>query len=653
MKINKIKINSYGKLKNKEINLENNLNIIYGKNESGKSTLLKFILNIFYGASRNKKGRDISDFEKYKPWDSEEYSGKLTYELDNENKYEIYREFNKKNPKIFNEKGEDILKEFNIDKSKGSEFFFEQTQISEDMFLATSIAMQQEVKIEKGSQNILIQKISNLVETGEDNISYKKAVEKINKMQLDKIGTDRSREKPINIVQKNIEINEQKINELKKYENIQYEIEEEKNILKNNLEKNEIKNNLLKEIKILKERNNLENEKIKIKEKILEENKNKINEIKNKIEKINNKLLEEKNNKNNSNENYEKNKLNKKLNIFFILLILINILWIIFIPKIIENKIIKYIFLLTVPTYLIFAIFLKNKLNKKIKILENNENKNIEKINSEKNNLENEQKIYENNLEQIINEINKIKLENNINNNLEENKLINKYEKNIEKNEINNLLKIENINEKINLLENQINNSKIEINKLELKKDNIEPELEKLVSLEEELFSLKNQYENLKKTNESIELVKELLSKAYEKMKNSVSPRFTEKLSNNISKITKGKYCKLYFNDEQGLIVELNNGNYIPAERLSIGTIDQLYLSLRLAMLDEISKEKVPIILDEPFAYYDDERLKNILIYLSTEFSDRQIIILTCTNREKKILEEKNIQFNFVTMGTE
>ena len=51
MKINKIKINSYGKLKNKEINLENNLNIIYGQNESGKSTLLKFILNIFYGAS--------------------------------------------------------------------------------------------------------------------------------------------------------------------------------------------------------------------------------------------------------------------------------------------------------------------------------------------------------------------------------------------------------------------------------------------------------------------------------------------------------------------------------------------------------------------------------------------------------------------------
>ena len=224
MKINKIKINSYGKLKNKEIKLKNNINIIYGKNESGKSTLLKFILNIFYGTSKNKKGRDISDFEKYKPWDADDFSGKLSYELDNKNKYEIYREFNKKNPNIFNEKGEEITKEFNIDKNKGSEFFYEQTQISEDMFLATSVAMQQEVKIGRDTQNILIQKISNLLETGEDNISYKKAVDKLNKMQLEKIGTERSREKPINIIRKNIDADEQKINELKKYENIQYEI---------------------------------------------------------------------------------------------------------------------------------------------------------------------------------------------------------------------------------------------------------------------------------------------------------------------------------------------------------------------------------------------------------------------------------------------
>lgn len=650
MKINKIKINSYGKLKNKEINLEKNLNIIYGKNESGKSTLLKFILNILYGASKNKKGKDISDFEKYKPWNSEEYSGKIIYELDDNSKYEIYREFNKKNPKIFNTNGEDITKYFNIDKNKGSEFFIEQTQISEDMFLATSIAMQQEVKLEKGIENVLVQKISNLVETGEDNISYKKAVEKLNKIQLEKIGTDRSREKPINIITKNLEKNEQIINELKKYENFQYEIEEEKNILKNKLEKNEHKFNLLKEIKLLKEKNNLENEKIKIKENFLEENKNKINEIKNKIEKINNRILEEKNNKNDFNKNSEKNKLNKKLNIIFCLVILLNVLWFIFIPQIIENIIIKYIFILTIPIYFIVSVFLKNKLKAKIKEIKDNENKNLERINSEKISLENEEKIYENTFKQTTEEINKIKLENSLNNNYEENILIKKYEEKIEKNEIRNLLKVQNINTEIYLLENEISNSKNEINKLELKKDNIEPEMEKMASIEEEIYSLKKQYENLEKMNESIELAKKLLTRAYEKMKSNVSPIFTKKLSSNISKITNEKYCKLHFNDEQGLIVELDNGNYIPADRLSIGTIDQLYLSLRLAMLDEISKEKVPIILDEAFAYYDDERLKNILKFLTNEFTDRQIIILTCTNRELRILEELKISFNTIIL---
>ena len=133
-------------------------------------------------------------------------------------------------------------------------------------------------------------------------------------------------------------------------------------------------------------------------------------------------------------------------------------------------------------------------------------------------------------------------------------------------------------------------------------------------------------------------------------MKNNVSPIFTEKLSKNISKITNGKYSKIYFNDEQGLTVELDNGNYVLADRLSIGTIDQLYLSLRLAMLDELSTEKIPIILDEAFAYFDNERLTNLLKFMIDEYSDRQIIIFTCTKREKEALERENIQFNFVEL---
>jgi len=133
-------------------------------------------------------------------------------------------------------------------------------------------------------------------------------------------------------------------------------------------------------------------------------------------------------------------------------------------------------------------------------------------------------------------------------------------------------------------------------------------------------------------------------------MKNTVTPKFTQELSKNISKITDGKYNNILFNDEDGLIVELENGNYVPASKLSIGTIDQLYLSLRLSMVEELSKEKMPIILDEAFAYYDTQRLENILKYINEKFIGHQIIIFTCTNREKEILKNLNINFNNIEL---
>jgi len=225
-----------------------------------------------------------------------------------------------------------------------------------------------------------------------------------------------------------------------------------------------------------------------------------------------------------------------------------------------------------------------------------------------------------------------------------------KYNLRISKGEIKDLFDYNNIEENIKIIENEKNNIKYDLNKLEFKKENIDNELEQLPILKEQQEILENEMLELQEENEAIELTKKLLEKSYEKMKNNISPIFTEKLSKNISKITNGKYQKILFNDEDGLIIELENGNYISADRLSIGTIDQLYLSLRFAMLDEISNEKMPIILDESFAYFDDERLKNILLFLNNEYNDRQIIIFTCTNREKLILEENNTKFNYIKL---
>ena len=511
---------------------------------------------------------------------------------------------------------------------------------------------QQEVKLGNQEQNILLQKTANLVGTGEDNVSYKRALDRINRRQLDEVGTQRSREKPINILDKKIKELENEKQELEKYESFKYEIEENKKKLKKEIIELENENNFLKENKILIEKENLETEKIKIKENIKKENIEKINFIKNKINeiKINNKnILEINSEKNNKKINKEKNKLNKKIIIFFILLIIINILQFVFV----KNNIIKYVFLLTVPTFLIFAIIFKNKLNKKIKIQENiekNNFNNLEKINLELNNLNYEINLIENNNKNLENELNNLKNNLILKINLEKEKIKNKYSNKIEKNRINNLIKLENLNYEIESLQNKINNKKIELNTLDLEQKNIEPKLNNLSKTEEELVNNKKKMLTLEELNSSFELAKEVLTKSYEKMKNTVTPKFTEELSKSIYEITDGKYSNIMFNDELGLIVELPDGNYVPASKLSVGTIDQLYLSLRLSMVKDLSEENMPIILDEVFAYYDTERLENCLRYIANKYKEHQIILFTCTNREKDILDKLNIKFNLVKL---
>ena len=660
MQIKNIKINNYGKIKNKDISFSNNINVIYGENEAGKSTLMHFIINSLYGISKNKKGKEYSDFEKYKPWSGEDFSGKISYELDNNKKYEIFRDFKKKNPKIFNENMEDITKDFSVNKTSGSEFFYEQTKVDEELFLSTLVVNQQEIKLQKQEQNVLIQKIANLVGTGEDNVSFKRAIDRLNRRQLDEVGTQKSREKPINIVSKNIENLEKERTEIEKYVDIKYEIDEKRNEMLDEINELNNQNNFLQDLKLLNENEKIEKEKIKLKENLKKENEEKINLLKNKINEIKN------NNKNNYDENnlekniknrnkikniekikVEKNKLNKKLILIFILLIIINILQFIFI----KNNIFKYIFLLTVPTFLIFWIFFIKNKNKLIKNIEKNKKIIEEKMNLEINELNNQINLLEKNNLELNNEINKLKNNFNLKINLEKEKIKNKYEKKLEKNKINYFLNLENINYEKENIQKILNDKKIELHTLEIDQKNIEPKLEKLTNIEEELVDNKNKMVNLKKLNSSIELVRSVLIKAYERMKKSVTPKFSQELSNTISKITNGKYTSIVPNDEQSLLVEVENGSYEPVSKLSLGTIDQLYLSLRLSMVEELSEEKMPIILDEVFAYYDDGRLKNALLFLNEKCKGHQILIFSCTDREKELLEKLNIDFNYISLN--
>lgn len=640
MKIEKIKINSFGKLENKEYNLSENINLIYGKNEAGKSTLLKFIQNTFYGTSKNKKGKTFSDYDLYKPWNDGDFSGKIKYKLDSGEEYEVYREFGKKSPKIYNNKLEDISKKFNIDKTTGNEFFFEQTKVDEFTFLTSIVSMQQEVKLNKQDQNVYIQKIANLAGTGDDGVSYKKAIDKLNKKQLDEIGTDRSSGKPINISISKINKYEEEIKELEIYKEKQYNIEKEINDLKKEIEKEKNKEKYLKELKEKKDEERIENEKINFNDKILNKNEESIEKNKNEIEDLINKK-----------EKIESNKIENKINgkIYFIL-IFIFCLSAIAIYVIIKNITFSMILCILAIGLLILYFINKNKvLKQNKKVLEK-----INKINYEFDekisSLKNEIKILEENNSEQKNEIKKINEKINSLKN-EKEKIKNKYIYKLNNEELNLLFNCIDYNEIIDNVQNLIRIKELNLNTLELNNKNIIENLENLINLEELLQIEKQNYEELKEKNDKINMAKMLIEKAYEKMKNSVTPKFTSNLSENIFEISDGKYKKVTINDDEGIIVELPNGKYVSAEKLSGGTIEQLYLSLRLSMAKEISDENMPIILDEAFAYYDDERLKNTLEFLSNKFKENQIILFTCTNREKEVLDKLNKNYKIITLN--
>ena len=625
MKILNLKVNHFGKLENKDCDFGEHINVVYGKNESGKSSLLKYIVGMLYGVSKNKNGKEISDLDKYTPWFSEDFSGKIKYKLDNGETFEVYREFKKKNPKIFNENSEEISKTFNMDKTKGNMFFYDQTKVEEELFLSSLVSQQQEVKLDQKSQNTLVQRISNLIGTGEDKVSYQKTIRILDKRLLEEVGTSRSLDRPINNVKRRINEIENEKEYLQPHVIEKYEIGKQKENIKIECEKIKREIEYLKELKMLEERSAIEKEKIEVNKRIEKEYTEKIEELKKKLE------FKNKSNKNNK---------DKRL-ILPIIPSSISAIIAIILFYIIQNiKVILPIVGILVLLNLVYVIlYIKNKYS---------ENKEQTIIKNEQLQIDKEIEQAEANIQEQRNIINKLQEKLKGKESFEKERIKEKYIYKIGLKEFN--LDNHNIIMKLNSLQEQYQNLVLKIKSLELEEKNILPRLDKLAGIEEELEGLKEEEKELELKREYIELAKETIMKSYEKMKNEISPKFANSISKQMEAISSGKYKNIKLNDENGFMVEIENGDYIPGENLSVGTIEQLYLSLRLSAVDDIFSEEMPILLDETFAYFDDERLENILKYLDAKYHNRQIIIFTCTNREKDALNKLKIEYNLVEM---
>ena len=182
-------------------------------------------------------------------------------------------------------------------------------------------------------------------------------------------------------------------------------------------------------------------------------------------------------------------------------------------------------------------------------------------------------------------------------------------------------------------------------------------ELEKKL---EHLSNCKNKAKALKRTlaeNDrihdeivAIDLAQETMTDLSSSIRDSFGLYLNKEASQYITGITGGIYDSMSI--DENLNVFLNTKTkLVPLENVSSGTMDQVYLALRLAAakLLQGSGSGFPLIFDDSFTQYDDERLKTALEWLASAYGG-QIIIFTCHRREPQMLRARQVEFQLIEM---
>ena len=611
MKIDDFKINNYGKIENSEASLQNGINLIKGYNEAGKSTILSFLNSMLYGIDKTKKG-NISEYDKYLPWLSTNFSGSMNYRLDNGNTYYVFRDFKKKTPIILDRNRNDITANFKQSK-KGIDFLEEQIGVDKKTFQNTSISYQKLVVLDDKNKAEMSGKLANLISTGEENYSYDDIIKRLNNKQLEEVGTSRTKKRPINNLEERILKLEQERREVLNIKDKKERMTEEREETQKKFATvgyikqmiTEIKENFLKKETEKKIYTEIYNRIEKKKEEIEEKKKERIDVI-------------------------TKEKVFDRIKWIYLILTLIAI------PT-------AYFYIYSLIGYVLLLIFIyiiaKNNSDKRMADLEE-KNRAVEKeLNILRKDVIQDERVIQKEKKEFEECFENVKKQ-----------MFQKYKNFVNREYLERILKkdIEGVFKEASEIEKEYENTMYRLSQINAERNVVESTSGKLAEIVEELEELKQEREKLLNYNDTIEIAKEILKESYDELKNNVGPEFDKKLSYIVKKITNGKYDDVYIDINHNIKMKTEHGEYVNLERFSTGTIEQVNLALRLAYIDTISKESLPIILDEAFAFYDDERLANIMRFLSQEYIDRQVIIFTCSNREKKIIDEENIPANVV-----
>lgn len=179
----------------------------------------------------------------------------------------------------------------------------------------------------------------------------------------------------------------------------------------------------------------------------------------------------------------------------------------------------------------------------------------------------------------------------------------------------------------------------------------LEQKKESDIQTEKHIEELQERLERIKKAKVEITAIEEAKNEIEDiakEIRGSFGKKINERASYYMDKITNGKYSSLSIDEHLNISVN-SKKTLVSASKLSKGTVEQVYMALRLAAADIIFQDdKKPILLDDAFAMYDNKRMGNTLKFMSENME--QVILFSCHTREKVMADKLGLKYNFIKL---
>lgn len=599
--IEELNIKSFGKFQNKIIKLEPSFNLIYGLNESGKTTIKNFIEGMFYGFDEGKLRISFSNKrEIYRPKSSYIYAGEMKIRKDNEF-YLLYRDFDSGDYRINNLSNNEEVSLKKSDLNAPGKFFL---GVDYDIY-KSYISSEQIQEISPDSKKKILEKLAS--SDIDYNFSVKNALEILDN-RLKELGTDRAYTKPYYKTKENVENLEGQIAEIEKLKINFYKsfkkLEEEKNILS----KNEI------EYKTKKETNEI------YQQKRSDDNFKSYRKWSDKLYELDKELegysdLEGLDRENLLFEGIKDIKKDNRLVYTFAILALVLVGT--FFKK-------PYILLLSLPfIYLILRPVEEDGGNNQ----------------AEYNNLRRRFEKYENLLaerEKILDVLDILKKQ--------DLKLTGDDQgKNFDFTDYDNIKELKEISK----LESEIRDRRLKIHSQEKELLSVDNILQKEAGLRDDLKFQKDRLEKIEKEIEAIKLAQKIILEIADENRADIY-KLNNKIKTILNETSKSQFDVSFDKDLQSQIRDRSSFVYNESQ-LSKGFFDQVNLAMKLSLVEEVVKDSF-LIFDDAFINFDIERLIRFLYLILDESSDIQIIYFTCHKREEDFFVTENIDVNRIQL---